>query len=208
MLIQRTKGRLLLALLVVTGLAGTISDNTLTKEERKNAITMLKETKAKVAAVPDGLSEAQLNYRPAPEAWSIRECLTHIALSEKEIWTVMETGMKPPANASMRDSIKVTDAQILPMLTDRSVKRKAAENLQPSHASWTTAAEALTSFKALRNDHIKYVRSTTEDLRNHVLPVAGFYVDCYQMILFLNAHTERHYKQIEEVRASPGFPKS
>jgi hypothetical protein len=31
--------------------------------------------------------------------------------------------------------------------------------------------------------------------------------DAYQWLLFLSAHTERHTKQIEEVKATAGFPK-
>ena len=31
-------------------------------------------------------------------------------------------------------------------------------------------------------------------------------VDAYQGILFLSAHTERHTKQIEEVKATTGYP--
>ena len=33
-------------------------------------------------------------------------------------------------------------------------------------------------------------------------------LDCYEWILFLTAHSERHLKQILEVKADPGFPKA
>lgn len=208
-MLQRTKGRLLLALLVITGLAGTLSDKTLTKEERKSAVTMLKETRGKVTSAAEGLSANQLNYKKTPETWSIAECLSHIALTENLLWSGLEAGMKGPANPDLRDSIKMKDADIIPMMTDRSVKRSAPEVLKPSNATWTGASGAIAEFKKQRTEHIKYVRTTTEDLRNHVISMpGGGYVDAYQMLYLMNGHAERHYKQIEAIRADPGFPKS
>ncbi|RYY60722.1 MAG: DinB family protein [Chitinophagaceae bacterium] len=208
-MLQRTKGRLLLALLVVTGLAGKLGDNTLTKEERKSAVTMLKETRAKVTGAAEGLSSNQLNYKMTPEAWSISDCLSHIALTENLLWSTLENGMKRPANPEMRDSIRLKDAEILPMMTDRSVKRTAPEVLKPINATWVGAAGAIAEFKKQRTEHIKYVRTTTEDMRNHVISMpGGGYVDAYQMLYLMNGHAERHYKQIEAIRADPGFPKS
>ena len=41
-MIKMTKGRVLITLLVVTGLAGTMNDNAITQKERKFAVTELK----------------------------------------------------------------------------------------------------------------------------------------------------------------------
>lgn len=35
----------------------------------------------------------------------------------------------------------------------------------------------------------------------------GKKLDGYQWVLFISAHSERHTKQINEVKADPGFPK-
>ena len=58
-----------------------------------------------------------------------------------------------------------------------------------------------------RGKLIDYVKNTDADLRNHVaiLPFGSF--DCYQMILFIAAHSNRHTQQIEEVKADANFPK-
>jgi hypothetical protein len=59
-MLKRTMGRSLLTLLVITGLAGTINDLSLSKTERKTAISLMKDTKAEVMKSVKGLSEAQL----------------------------------------------------------------------------------------------------------------------------------------------------
>jgi len=53
-----------------------------------------------------------------------------------------------------------------------------------------------------------YVSTTNDDLRDHMgpHPVLGP-LDAYQWILLISAHSERHTKQIEEVKADPNFPK-
>ena len=48
----------------------------------------------------------------------------------------------------------------------------------------------------------------TPDLREHVTDSPlGMKLDAYQWVLFLAAHSERHLKQLLEVKADPNFPK-
>jgi len=49
---------------------------------------------------------------------------------------------------------------------------------------------------------------TTPDLRAHVSD-SGLLgkIDAYERILFIAAHSERHTKQLLEVKADPKFPK-
>jgi len=47
-MLKRTKGLLLLTLLVITGLAGTLKDSIISQKERKSAISLMKDTKADV----------------------------------------------------------------------------------------------------------------------------------------------------------------
>ena len=115
-MLKRTMGRSLLTLLVITGLAGTINDFSINKQERKAAISLMKDTKADVLRSVKGLSEAQLNFKTAPDKWSVRECMYHIAISEKNLWDMMEAAMKAPANPEKRSEIKMTDEQLIKMM--------------------------------------------------------------------------------------------
>lgn len=203
---RKRYGYILLTLLVVSGLAGIPTDFTLSKEERKFASEHLKESKSELAKAVKGLSEAQLNFKASPEQWSIKECVYHIALSESNIWGMFEGAMKSPANPDKRKEIKVTDENLIQMMENRGFKVKTSEPFEPKNASYTNIDEALADFKAKRSDHIKYVKSTTEDLRNHVVQTPIGHVDAFQMILFMSAHTNRHILQINEVKADPGYP--
>ena len=50
--------------------------------------------------------------------------------------------------------------------------------------------------------------NNTKDLRDHAIDSPlGKKLDGYEWVLFISAHTERHTKQIDEVKADPNFPK-
>jgi hypothetical protein len=204
---KRKYGYILLTMLIVSGLAGTPTDNSLSKKERKFATDHMKSTKGDVMDAIKGLSAAQLDYRPAPDKWTAKECVYHIAISEKNLWAMLEGSLKSVANPEKRSEIKVTDEQLAKMIEDRSTKVKTFEPLEPKNTPYKTLDEALSYFKTARAEHIKYLKSTTEDLRNHVVQMPFGWIDCYQLSLMISGHSNRHSQQINEVKADPGFPK-
>ncbi len=153
-----------------------------------------------------GLSEAQLNFKPAPEKWSIAEVAEHIALAEQFIFQTAEAALKTPAREKTADPRKV-DEKILAAVPNRTVKATAPEPLRPAN-HFKSTADAVETFKSLRDAHIQYLSETQDALREHFMkqPAIGE-LDAYQWILLMSAHTERHVGQINEVKASPEFPK-
>jgi len=205
-MIKRTMGRSLLTLLVVTGLAGTINDSSISKKERKSGVVIMKDTRDDAVNATKGLSDAQANFKAAPEKWSVKECMYHIAAAEKLLWTMFEGTMKAPANPEKRSEIKVTDEQVVTMIEDRITKAQAPEPIQPKNTGYNSLTEAVEDFKNSRGNHIKYLKNSTEDLRNHVVQMPFGYIDCYQFLLFMAAHSNRHTQQMNEVKADPVFP--
>ena len=205
-MLKRTTGRLLLSLLVITGLAGTINNNSLSKSERKYAIGLMKDTYKETLQNIKGLSEGQLNYKASPEKWSVKECFYHIVAAEKGLWSMLEGVMKSPVNPEKRAEIKLTDQEFVSMIQDRSKKAQAVDPLQPRNIKYQSIDEAIADFKTIRTDHIKYMKTSTEDMRNHVVTLPFGSIDCYQLYLMLAAHSNRHSQQMTEVKNSPGYP--
>ena len=188
-------------------LAFTVSDNGLSKKEKKFAITYLEDTRNDLANTISGLTEDQFNFKPADDRWSVRECLQHIALTENSLWQWCESTIKAPANPEKRADVKNSDEQVIKMISDRSQKFQAAPEMKPEKSTYTTAIDAFNGFKAARESLIKYVKNTKEDLRNHIAQAPMGAVDAYQLILFIGAHCNRHTQQIAEILADPNFPK-
>ncbi|MGB5435929.1 MAG: DinB family protein, partial [Maribacter sp.] len=67
-------------------------------------------------------------------------------------------------------------------------------------------AKTLVAFMTKRAEHIAYMRTTKDDLRNHYAQLPLGMIDGVQILLFMSGHTERHIRQMEEVLAHPDFP--
>jgi hypothetical protein len=207
-MIKRRTGIYLIILLVITGLAGALNDNTVSKADRKAAIELMKENKIAVQKAVKGLSELQLNYKSSPENWSVKECVYHIVIAEKIFWDIFERSMQIPADPEKRITVKLNDEQIIKITEGRTNKVRTADIFEPMNAPYHSVDEALIVFNIMRNDHLKYMRTTTEDLRNHFADLPFGRIDCYQLYLVIGAHSNRHLQQIEELKTSAGFPKN
>jgi uncharacterized damage-inducible protein DinB len=177
----------------------------LTPAEKEKAVKYFQQTRDGVVASVKGLSDAQFNFKSAPERWSVAETLEHIATAEDFIFqNIADKIMQAPAPAAGRDNDKI-EAFILAASVDRSRKAEAPAPLVPK-ARWTPA-EALDHFLKSRATSMKFLE-TTPGLRAHAVDSPfGQVLDAYQWLLFMAAHSERHTKQILEVKADPNFPK-
>lgn len=154
-----------------------------------------------------GLSEAQLQFSPGEGKWSISQCLEHIILSEKMLFEMAKKELAKPAQPERKSEVKVTDDNLITMMTDRSQKFQAPKELQPA-GKYKDATSAINDFTIARQPVLTYIQGANlEDLRNHVSEYPTGIVDGYQNLLFIAAHCARHIKQIEEVKANPNFPK-
>jgi hypothetical protein len=204
---RKTYNYLLLLFLVFSGLAGTPTSDVLSKKERKFAAEHMKSTKTELQDAIKGLSAAQLTYKISADKWSVQECVYHIAISEKTLWTMLEASMKAGPTPEKKKDLKVTDEQVVKMTEDRTNKVKTFPALEPQSTSYKSFDEALNEFKTTRAAHIKYIKATSEDLRNHFVQMPFGLLDCYQLCLLISSHTNRHVQQLNEVKANPAFPK-
>jgi len=197
-----------LALTTFAQTASPAAAPTLSAEEREAAVKSLQATHDAFLKSIAGLSEKQWRFKPAPDRWSVAEVSEHIAVSESSIFGfVQKQIMTSPAAPEKRAEVKVTDEMILEKVPDRSHKVQAPEFLKPT-SRFATREENIKAFEDSRKATMDYVRTTNDDLRDHFgpHPVLGP-MDAYQWILLISAHSERHTKQIEEVKADPNFPK-
>ena len=198
----------LIALIALACAAAPAFTETLTKEERDRGASELQATRKLFLESVAGLSEAQWNFKPAPEVWSVAEVAEHIAVSEDTIFgLITERIMKGPAEPDKKAEVQGKDQVILEKVVDRSVKVQAPEMLRPTHR-FSSPQGLLDHFKESRDRTISYVQSTQEDLRSHFgdHPLLKT-MDGYQWLLLVSAHSHRHTLQIEEVKSNPNFPK-
>ena len=179
----------------------------LSQQDRDFGITQLHASRKMFIEALAPVSTAQWNFKPAPDRWSVGEIAEHIALSEDMIYSLItEEIVKSPADPGKKAAPPVTDAYVHERDLDRSHKAKAPEYLIPTHR-WKDKEELLAIFLKSRGRSIAYLQDTREDLRVHFQPSPIGTLDAFQWFLFMSSHTERHLKQMEEVKLDPNYPK-
>ena len=158
-MLKRTKGRILLTLLVVTGFAGTLRNSTLTSQERKFVTSNFKDTRTELLKTIKSLSARQLNYKKAAGQVSVKECFYQLVSTEEYLWKKFDASMALPATPERRVDAIFEDKEV----------QKYVYNLEinlPSN-NWESINKAVSTFKILRTKRLKYLRTTTSDIRNH-----------------------------------------
>jgi len=203
-MMKRSLGGVLVALLLMAG-AAAASAQELTQADKDQALKYLETTKKGVLDATKGLSEAQWNFKPAPDRWSVAQVMEHIAAAEDFIRTLTKDNvMKAPAGEAGRD-VKKADDTVMAMVPDRTTKAQAPEPLVPTNR-FGSPDGSLKHFIESRTATEDFLKSTA-GLRDHVSDSPMGKLDGYEFVLLIAAHSERHTKQILEVKADPNFPK-
>ncbi len=201
----RSVGFLCLSYLVV----GLAHAEALSTADRDRGLKYLETTKKNIIEATQGLSQGEWNFKPAPDRWSVAEVIEHLAISEDHfLETITGKVMKaPPRPKGEDEDVKKIDEFVIANVPDRTSKFKAPEPIAPKNRFGSPEA-SLKHFLESRERSIAFLKKT-EGLRDHALesPFKNKF-DAYQWVLFMTAHSERHTKQINEVKADAKFPKA
>jgi hypothetical protein len=194
-------------LLQVLACAGALAHaQSLSQADRDKALSYLESTRQGVIDATKGLSPAQWNFKAGPDRWSVAQVTEHIAAAEDYLrGMVTEKVMSAPPRPAGED-VAAIDDMVIKMIPDRTTKRQAPEPLVPSNR-FGSAEGSLKHFLEARTTTEDFLKKTP-DLRDHAVDSPlGKKLDAYEWVLFISAHSERHTKQILEVKADPNFPK-
>ena len=197
--------RILAVFLLLT--TSAVFSSAQTQADRDRAIQYLEKTRQGVLDSTKNLSPAQWTFKPAPDRWSVAEVAEHIAAAEDLLYgMIQEQAMKAPARPAGED-VKSIDELVLTAIPDRTHKAQAPEPLKPTNRFGSPEA-AIKHFEESRAKTEEFAK-TAPGLRDHAADSPlGKKLDPYEWILFIAAHSDRHTKQILEVKADPNFPKS
>jgi hypothetical protein len=173
----------------------------------------LKQTNDCVTGAIKGVGGAQWSFKPANGGWSIGEIAEHIVFVQERVLGILREALPAaPAGPAERDNATI-ESIIINQFPNRLEKFTAPFATPPLGLTPKSAAARVSENSQTFANHLE----STPDLRDHVLespPLKrisnGEYgvSDGYQWILAAAAHTERHVKQILEVKADPNFPEN
>jgi len=172
--------------------------------ERDRMCRHLSQSRELLRQAVRGLSAEQRSFRPAADRWSVADCIEHLTVVEnftvKRIQQLLE---QPPDGQPDTDG---KDQLIMDHVPARTRRVKGPEAVMPS-GRWADFDELLRQFEAARQRTMGFAEATEADLRAYAFPHPFLGpLDCYQWLLFLATHCERHVGQMEEVKSDPAFP--
>jgi hypothetical protein len=183
------------------------ADAHMTAEERTKVLGYLEESRKQFLAAIDGVSEAQWKWKPAPERWSVGETAEHIVLAEALLFGSVQKAIASPPNPAWEEKTKGKTEFIERVMAPRLGKATAPEPIVPGGKM--TQAQVRETFFRQREEIEKFARETQVALKeytvDHPFPVFGT-LNAYQWLIYAPLHTERHVKQIAEVKGTAGYP--
>jgi hypothetical protein len=195
---------------VIAWVAGSLSrsDAHMTAEERMKVMNYLEESRKEFLAAIDGVTEEQWKWKPAPERWSVGETAEHIVLAEALLFGNVQKAIASQPNPAWEEKTKGKTEFIEKVMAPRLGKATAPEPVVPGGK--VTQAQVRETFLKQRVEIEKFAAETQVALKEYTVehPFTVFNtLNAYQWLIYAPLHTERHDKQIAEVKATQGYPK-
>ena len=159
------------------------------------------------------LNAAQLNWKPAPESWSVAQCLDHLLTGNRAMFPAMRAAASGAHKASLWERVPV-----LPGLMGKFMvkavsplakqKLKAPAKIRPSASALD--AQIVARFADQQHEvaeHCKQLAAVEADrivMTSPLLSVVTYsLLDAARLMI---AHQRRHLAQAQRVQETAGFP--
>lgn len=179
--------------------------DTIAVESAKNSVT--------ARELIRDLSEPQLNWKPAPDKWSIAQCLDHLAVTSGKFGSYFTDALARGRRKWPVKSPPVYRPSFVGGWLIKQVEPQTGRNLpapkvfRPSASEIRDAAE---KFLQQQTRFLEFVRQTEgidynkTRLRSPVTPLMRYSLGDAFVVTVL--HEQRHLGQARRVRETPGFP--
>jgi uncharacterized damage-inducible protein DinB len=174
--------------------------------ERELVVEYLGHSRERLVLTIEGLSTEQRAFRPAEDRWSIADCIEHVTVVESFVLDKIQQVLQSSPEPYRHGEVQGKDQIVLTKIPAREQRVKGPAQVMPQ-GRWPNFEELVRQFEATRERSVRFSAVTQASLRDHFFPhpILGP-LDCYQWLLFLGAHCERHVRQMEEVKADPRYP--
>lgn len=161
------------------------------------------------------LSGAQLNWKPAPDSWSIAQCFDHLITANTQFFPEFERAATGTRKNSLWESISpfsgVIGKKMLSSLDPASLKRlPAPKGSLPSQSD--LPADIIKRFAAHQEDVVAKVAALGGmDMQKTVVTSPFLRLLTYRLgdgLRIMLVHEQRHLGQARRVMQAEGFPQA
>jgi len=177
-------------------------------DDARSVVEDLQRTRDAFVAATHQLSEAQYQFKPSPDGWSIGQIVEHVALAELRILNLITTKLpQAPAPSAGKRRGPARFARLDTAIPGRDEKGIAAPEMLMPKGTWASPEVSLAAFVEARNQAIAAAEAAGPEVLEHVLPhrFLGEF-DFEEWVYFMALHSARHTAQVVEVKSAPGYP--
>jgi hypothetical protein len=163
----------------------------------------------KFLATAAGLSQAQLDFKPAPDQWSIREIFHHIWMVEGLTARLMANLLKQAAENQLPEDGE-PEGSVLTSLNEYaeklSAKFQAPERVVPLEA--LPLEESIAKMGGTRASILAPLDELCQyDVSSLLYPHPALGpINAYQWLLVMGGHEARHRRQIKRIKEDANYP--
>ena len=183
-----------------------VGESVMETQERQLVMDGLASSEARLLALVEGLTPAQWSFREGPERWSIAEIVEHLILFEEFIRGAVARALEGLAEPEKMGEVGLKEHLVLGLAEARNVRFNAREVVRPA-GRWADTGEMIAELRKTRARTVAFAEETQAELREHFFAHVAFGdLDCFQWLVVLGRHMERHALQIEQIKADPAYP--
>jgi hypothetical protein len=167
-------------------------------QERTEIVENLERSRQEFLATLAGLSDSQAKTRPAPERWSVLDCVEHVTMVEDRFLGFLQKAEKQDSPSMDKEK----EAGLMASVPNRATRIQAPEAVWPQ-GRFETLAQAIEKFNSERGRSIQFAEEHCDDLYSlasahpRLGPMNGV-----EFLILIAAHARRHAEQIRETRAA------
>jgi DinB family protein len=176
--------------------------------ERQSLLDQLAASQSRLLAAISDLTSQQWRFREDPDRWSIAENIEHLIHFESFIAQAISNSLTRPAEPEKQPQAASNQPRVLSLGSpeSRRAQLKAREVVRPI-GKWSDPSILIEEFRSARARTVAFASEIEADLHCHFFPHIAFGdLDCYQWLLVLSFHTDRHVLQIQQVKTHPKYP--
>jgi hypothetical protein len=176
--------------------------------ERQLVLDQLTSSEGRLLQLVNGLTPKQWTFRETSERWSIAENIEHLISFELFVARAIAKSINAPAEPDKKSQAPMKEAVVLALADSRSIRFNARKSVRPL-GKWPDTTKMIAELRKTRARTLAFATVTEADLRGHFFPHIAFGdLDCYQWLMMLSQHGNRHALQIEQIKADQACPLS
>ncbi|HLA52326.1 MAG TPA: DinB family protein [Flavitalea sp.] len=179
-----------------------------TEKDRTYLVDNLRRSIDQINEATRNLSDAQWNFKPGPDKWSINEVVEHIAIWELLLQRDISLALSEPPKPELTKTAWPDSSTLGFIMEDKP--HHSLDYTKPFSFTipmgLNDGSKNLLWLQKMRKEDGDFVKNTKQDMRVYYRGRGSESVHVLYILIF--GHADRHLRQIMKIKADPAFPSS